>query len=74
MSRCECCGIEANERLCADCNMLLEEGYVNNCECGKYKKSEYELCSACYNKRKPYKDLTGENKVPEKKKKAGSKK
>ena len=68
MKKCKKCGKESEEDFCQDCQSMINEGYLDKCECGNYKEKEYELCDKCYKKRKPYKDLSGEHKVPRKKK------
>lgn len=69
----KCANCKTNESdgssLCKDCSLLLNEGYIDRCECGSYKEKEYDLCNRCYEKRKPYKDVSKKNKVPNKIKK-----
>ena len=53
MNKCLYCFDDSyNYELCRECYYLAEEGSIDQCSCGNYKDSYYDLCKSCYQDQK----------------------
>ena len=51
MGICKSCGKDSREwDFCKSCYYDKEEGKIDECKCGNFKDSEYNLCLMCYRK------------------------